>query len=239
LVDLGYTAADHDFRESDDYAGAKYALTLRWLGPARGRKLLNIGCGSGHFNALAHAAGFSVESCEPDPDAYAHALEAAPAGVVVHNKGLFDVPFTGTADVVVMHDVLEHIEDEAGAVSALHGFVAPAGTLIVSVPALQALFGLHDEQLGHFRRYSRKTLKQALGAQFEVRKLRYFGFSLLPVTFWFSRWRRQPYPTSAVAGPSMVGRLFRALCSLESRVAAPLGTSLVCEAAPKTRSGER
>ena len=48
-----YTADDHAFRESDEYARAKYDMTLRWLGPAAGRTLLNVGCGNGLFNELA------------------------------------------------------------------------------------------------------------------------------------------------------------------------------------------
>ena len=78
MVDVEYTTDDHEFRESDDYARAKYAITLRWLGPARHRRLLNIGCGGGLFNRLAHDAGFAVEACEPDPVAHRIALATAP-----------------------------------------------------------------------------------------------------------------------------------------------------------------
>ena len=230
MVDLAYTAHDHEFRENDDYARAKYDITLRWLGPARGRTLLNIGCGAGLFNTLAHDAGFSVEACEPDPVAHCRASAAAPNGVVVHLGGLFDAPLTPGADVVVVHDVLEHIDDEAAAVTELHRLIGAEGTMVMSVPALQSLYGLHDERLGHHRRYTRRSLRSALDGQFVVRRMRYFGMSLIPVTLWFSRWRRRPYPTAAATGPSLVGRAFALLCRGESFVPTPLGTSLVCEA---------
>jgi SAM-dependent methyltransferase len=232
VVDASYTTDDHEFRENDDYAGAKYDITLRWLGPARGRTLLNVGCGAGLFNELAHAGGFLVEACEPDPIAYAHAVSAAPAGVAVHNAGLFDAPLS-PADVVVMHDVLEHIDDDADAVAQIGRLVRPGGTAIISVPALQALFGLHDERLGHYRRYNRRSLRRVLDTRFEVQRLRYFGVSLIPVTLWFSRWRRQPYPTATATGPSLVGRVFRRLCRIESRLPAPIGTSLICQVSPR------
>jgi len=230
MVDLAYTANDHEFRENDDYAHGKYDITLRWLGPARGRTLLNIGCGAGLFNVLAHEAGFLVEACEPDPVAHGRALAAAPDGVTVHLGGLFDAPLTPGADVVVMHDVLEHIDDEASAVTALHRLVGADGTVVVSVPALQSLYGLHDERLGHHRRYTRRSLRSALDGQFAVRRMRYYGMSLIPVTLWFSRWRRRPYPTATATGPSLVGRAFSLLCRGESFVPTPVGTSLVCEA---------
>jgi len=230
VVDLAYTASDHQFRENDYYARAKYDITLRWLGPARGRTLLNIGCGAGLFNLLAHDAGFSVVACEPDPVAHGRALAAAPDGVVVHLGGLFDAPLTQSADVVVMHDVLEHIDDEAAAVSELWRLVDADGTMVLSVPALQSLYGLHDERLGHHRRYTRRSLRSTLDDRFVVRRMRYFGLSLIPVTLWFSRWRRQPYPTATATGASLVGRAFALLCRGESFVPTPLGTSLVCQA---------
>ena len=230
MVDLAYTAADHEFRENDEYARAKYDITLRWLGPARGRTLLNIGCGAGLFNVLAHEAGFSVEACEPDPVAHRRALAAAPDGVVVHLGGLFDAPMTPGADVVVLHDVLEHVDDEATAITELARLVGVDGTVVISVPALQTLYGLHDERLGHHRRYTRRSLQAVLDGRFEVRRMRYFGMSLIPVTLWFSRWRRRPYPTGPAAGRSLMGRGFALLCKCESFVPTPLGTSLVCQA---------
>ncbi len=230
MVDLAYTADDHAFRESDDYAQAKYNITLRWLGPARGRRLLNIGCGAGLFNELAYRAGFVVEACEPDSAAYARAVAAAPRDVVVHLGGLFDAPMSPGADVVVMHDVLEHIEDEAVAVSELRRLVRTGGTVVLSVPALTWLFGAHDERLGHCRRYTRKSLRSVLEGEFQLRRMRYFGFTLIPVTLWFSRWRRRPYPTATAAGGSFIGRAFSFLCRIETSVPAPIGTALLCEA---------
>ena len=62
---------------------AKYDITLRWLGPPEGRRLLNIGCGTGLFNGIAANAGFHVEACEPDPMAYKVARAEAAPGVTV------------------------------------------------------------------------------------------------------------------------------------------------------------
>jgi 2-polyprenyl-3-methyl-5-hydroxy-6-metoxy-1,4-benzoquinol methylase len=227
VVDADYTAQDHSFRENDHYAGAKYDITLRWLGPGRGRRLANIGCGAGLFNRMAADAGFTVEACEPDPAAYELAAESAPDGVVVHCAGLFDAPIAAGADVVVMHDVLEHIEDEAGAVARLAELVAANGALVISVPALQQLFGLHDEMLGHYRRYTRGQLKAALEPAFTIDRTRYFGFTFIPVTAYFSRWKRKPYPTGPAGQESFVGKAFAAACRVEARVPTPVGTSVL------------
>jgi SAM-dependent methyltransferase len=229
MTDAGYTRADHLARESDKYARAKYEITLRWLGPARGRRLLNIGCGNGLFNTMAHEAGFRVEACEPDQIALADARRSAPAGVVVHSGGVFDAPFERGADVVVMHDVLEHIEDHVGAVHRVAELLRSDGRAVLSVPAMPWLFGLHDELLGHHRRYSKSSLRSVLGVAFRVRRMRYFGMSFIPITFVYSKWRRRPYPRPSDSGPSLVDRMFGLVCTTESHVPMPIGTSVICE----------
>ena len=233
MIDADYTAGDHELRDNDAYANAKYALTLRWLGEPGSppRRLLNVGCGAGLFNQLAVEAGFVVEACEPDPDAHAAAVARGPVSVPIHLGGLFDAPLA-PADIVVMHDVLEHIEDDHAAADRLAELVSPGGVAIVSVPALQKLFGLHDELLGHYRRYDRSSLRQVTEPRFAVARMRYFGFTLIPVTLLLSRVLRRPYPAEAAGSPTLFGKTFAALCRAESRVPTPLGTSLICELRP-------
>lgn len=229
-----YAAADHSLRDSDAYAQAKYRLTLRWLaGLPRGLRLANIGCGGGHFNTMAVEAGFQVTGYEPDPQAYALALRAPRAGeCTVVNAGLEAIDGTGVADVIVMHDVLEHIADEEGAVRHLRRLVAADGRVVLSVPSMPSLFGYHDEMLGHERRYTRRTLRRALEPCFRIERLRAYGFALIPVTAYYSRWRRKPYPVAEGTGDGVVGRAMRAVCAIEGRVPSPIGTSLICAARP-------
>jgi 2-polyprenyl-3-methyl-5-hydroxy-6-metoxy-1,4-benzoquinol methylase len=237
-VTADYTTVDHQLRESDAYAQAKYGITLRWLRDHRhGARLYNIGCGGGLFNRMAVEAGFRVEGFEPDAVAYELARRECPARMcAVHPFGLDEIGGDALADVIVMHDVLEHIGDDKGAVARLRELIVDDGRLILSVPALPALFGFHDEQLGHHRRYTRRSLRSILSPAFDVRQIRYFGLGFVPVTAYYSRVRRRPYPMPAESGA--VSRAFRALCALEGRVPVPLGTSLVCLARPR-QMGER
>jgi len=74
----------------------------------------------------------------------------------------------GAYDLVLMLDVLEHVEDDATALhEAASTFLKPGGTLLLSVPAGQILFSRHDEMLGHKRRYSPARLR-ALAAQADL-----------------------------------------------------------------------
>ncbi len=231
--DDAYTEADHAFRDNDAYAKAKYAITLAWLNEEQGRLgrvMYHIGCGVGVFNQMAVDAGFSVVAYEPDPPPFRIAMANRPTGKCeVINGSLLDITEEAVADVIVVHDVLEHIEDDSAAVLRLSRILKPDGTMVLSVPALQSLFGYHDEQLGHFRRYSRRSLRAVLGPIFRVERLRYFGMSLIPVAAWYSKYRRVEYPTATAGRPSLTSRAFASLCRAEARVPLPIGTSLVCQ----------
>jgi SAM-dependent methyltransferase len=234
--DLQYKTRDHAVRSKDRYAWTKYEMTARWLeGHARpGMVLYNVGCGSGEFNHVATAAGLKVIACEPERVAFESANRSRPpAGCEVRHCGLFELNSGGEpADIIVMHDVLEHIEDEAAAARHLRTLVKPGGRLIISVPALQSLFGHHDVLLGHHRRYTKGSLARVLEPQFRIRRIRYFGFTFIPLALWFSKWRKKPYPVESSAG-GIKGRLLAALCAVESRVPFPLGTSVIAELEPR------
>lgn len=230
-ADRDYTQIDHEARKDDAYARAKYDITLRWLGAGRGRSLYHIGCGSGVFNTMAVDAGFVVTAFEPDPAAAQLAIDDVPTrNCTITAAGLEDIEGEGVADVVVMHDVLEHIQDEGSAVRHLHRLCRPDAVLVVSVPALPVLFGYHDEQLGHFRRYTRRSVSAAVDGSFDVVRLRYFGLSFIPLAFMFSRVWRRPYPVAAgAAQPGLVSRAANTACAAEARLPVPIGTSIICE----------
>ena len=69
-----------------------------------------------------------------------------------------------SVDTVVCLNVLEHVEDDLGALRNIHGALEPGGRAIILVPFGQELFGALDVVLGHFRRYSREQLRGKLEA---------------------------------------------------------------------------
>jgi SAM-dependent methyltransferase len=74
--------------------------------------------------------------------------------------------------------VIEHLDDDRAAVAQLGTLVRPGGALILSVPALPALFTEFDAIQGHRRRH----LPETLGAAFADPGL------LLDRFFWWGRW---------------------------------------------------
>ncbi len=238
-VNAAYTLDDHSLREFDRYALAKYRITMRWLGSRLrpGATVYNIGLGSGYFNHLVVRSGARVVGCEPDAQAFAAANASKPA----ENCELVRADLQtfardrAPADIVVMHDVLEHIEDDAAAARDLAQLVSNTGSIVLSVPALPALFGKHDVELGHFRRYTKASLVAVLAPHFRIRRIQYFGMASIPIVLYFSVWRRSSYPRAA-ASDSMLARAYGLVCNLESYVPEPIGTSIVVHLEPLRRS---
>ena len=70
---------------------------------------------------------------------------------------------TGQFDLVLLLDVLEHVPDDVGFLrSIVEGNLAPGGRALVSVPAWPVLFGAHDRNLRHLRRYTPRTAAELL-----------------------------------------------------------------------------
>lgn len=85
------------------------------------------------------------------------------------------------ADIILLLDVIEHIEDDVSFMKYLgaSGFINETTRVVITVPAYQSLFSNHDIYLKHFRRYNLSLLKQNQHkGGFNVIKNGYF-FSLL------------------------------------------------------------
>jgi hypothetical protein len=66
-------------------------------------------------------------------------------------------------DCLVMMDVLEHIEDDWAFFNMAVEKLGKNGILVITVPAYQFLFSIHDVRSSHFRRYNKRTLIKLIG----------------------------------------------------------------------------
>lgn len=86
-----------------------------------------------------------------------------------------------SVDVLVMLNVLEHIEDDLSALKKAFRLIKPGGSLVIEVPAGPNLYDEYDSELHHFRRYSASQLKRKLHeAGFFIVRQSHLGFSLYP-----------------------------------------------------------
>jgi SAM-dependent methyltransferase len=67
-----------------------------------------------------------------------------------------------TFDALGLFDCIEHISDDVQALEHLRGLIKPGGRIFITVPALDSLWSKMDDFYGHFRRYSKDSLKKAL-----------------------------------------------------------------------------
>jgi SAM-dependent methyltransferase len=101
----------------------------------------------------------------------------------------------GCASVVTALDVLEHLDDDAKALSELVRLTRPGGLVVITVPALMQLWSDWDVALHHRRRYHRAGLRELIG-RFDVEVLRcaYFNAAALPLIWLVRSWRKLAPP---------------------------------------------
>lgn len=90
----------------------------------------------------------------------------------------------GTFDNVYALNVVEHIEEDALAIQNCRKLMKPDGVLIILVPAYPALYNQMDKELGHYRRYTQKTLKHLIAGQ-DFKLLTSFYFNLAGIPGWY------------------------------------------------------
>lgn len=152
---------------------------------------------------------------EPDPIAYSIAAEQNHENLELVCGDLFAILSNTHTNIVVLHNVLEHINAENAAIERIFELLTNDGILIISVPALDRLFGFHDEQLGCFRRYSKTSLHRALRNRFDVEKIRYLGFFAIPGVFNFSRLRCRGCPDASLESSSVLSSFFGKVMTIE------------------------
>jgi SAM-dependent methyltransferase len=142
--------------------------------------ILELGCGTGgNFPMLARRGRLYAM----DTDAAALGF-AASRGLAKLARGSLpqSFPFApGRFDLVVMTDVLEHLDDERGSLCAVRSSLKPGGRLLLTVPALSWLWSQHDVTHHHRRRYRAIELRCLLGdCGFAIDYLSYCNFVLFP-----------------------------------------------------------
>lgn len=148
-------------------------------------------------------------------------------------------------DVLVLFDVLEHVEGTRAFLRSVVRHLRPGGHLLVNVPALPWLFADYDRAAGHLRRYDARTLRAEFDAvDAEVLDLRFWGLSLVPLLLARRLFVRRGGSSTIRTGfrpPGKVAHgLLKALMRCETPLLRrpPLGTSLLL-CAERLPPGER
>jgi SAM-dependent methyltransferase len=159
-------------RNNSQYVGDElelFAHAINWrsywtskiVNHLRGR-VLEVGAGIGTNTKNLYHLSDNWTALEPDASQSAvisnwlHASNTLSANVLIGTLSTLDDD--KMYDAILYIDVLEHIEfDRQEVINAYH-HLAPGGVIIILSPAHDFLYSLFDKSIGHYRRYSRKTL---------------------------------------------------------------------------------
>jgi SAM-dependent methyltransferase len=103
-------------------------------------------------------------------------------------------------DLIVLFDVIEHIDDEDAFLKAVQFHLTPNGRILVNVPALQSLYSDYDVVVGHVRRYSLSSLARLAERNgMRVKNSTYWGFALLPLLAIRKLWMKMQSRKSVIS----------------------------------------
>lgn len=153
---------------------------LRQLRDMHPCDVIEIGCGAGMLLQELSMRGFHCEALETSPQARELIDRLTKKGghaISVHDTP--EVSWAGRFPLVMAFEVLEHIKDDVEAMKQWASWLAPRGTLLMSVPAHPRLWSAADEWAGHYRRYRKSDLIRVVtAAGLEIEHIECFGFPL-------------------------------------------------------------
>lgn len=196
-------------------------------------KILDVGCGTGGNFKLLSEFG-EITGVEPDNFAYEQAKLKMLAKTLINTDFIVSKELENQKfDLIVLTDVLEHIEKDELALSKIRNLLTSNGLLLITVPANMSLWSKHDTTHHHYRRYSFSELKsKLLGANFEINFLSYFNFYLFPLVFLGRKLKLNENKDDVDITNGITNRLFKFIFSLErytisKKLRFPIGVSLI------------
>jgi hypothetical protein len=172
-----------------EYAGTEldlFALAKNWkrywsahVRPYLKGDVLEVGAGMGANTPLLLGPSVETWTClEPDQN-LAERLRMSLDGKSdlsrhrVIQGTINDLSCPSTFDSILYIDVLEHIENDVQELRTAWTRLKTGGRLVVLAPAHQALYTPFDEAIGHYRRYSKGSLRSTAPCDGELKTLLY------------------------------------------------------------------
>jgi SAM-dependent methyltransferase len=119
---------------------------IQHYAPLDGKRILDVGCGLGMYVRKMRRFSDDVHGVDIDPERVAKAsqdlpnIQVAPAEKLPYADGFFDV--------ILSHEVIEHVGDDAQAIREAYRCLKPGGRLVVFAPNRLYPFETHGVYLG-------------------------------------------------------------------------------------------
>ncbi|MBS0001194.1 MAG: class I SAM-dependent methyltransferase [Cyclobacteriaceae bacterium] len=199
-------------------------------------KILEIGSGIGNISAFFLEAGHPIvlsdirknyiEHLERQFSDHSNLLGIVQMDLVDPDFMNKNVSMLGTFDTLFALNVVEHIQDDHLAIQNACALLRKGGTLIILVPAFNFLYNQFDRSLGHYRRYTRKSLK-ALLVRNNLKTLHSRYFNLAGTFGWFVSGKLQKNNTIPGRQMKLYNRLVPAFKMLDKLVLNNAGLSVI------------
>jgi hypothetical protein len=178
------------------YYRSKAAALRRAVGRLAPKRLLDVGAGSGFFSRHLLAETGAQSALCVDIGYPADRDDSVAGKPVLYRRD------TGPTDcdLVLMMDVLEHVDDDCGLVRLYADKVPSGAHFLVTVPAFQFLWSGHDIFLEHRRRYRLPEIEKTMrDAGLEVVHGAYYFGAIFPLAAAIRLLtRRSPEPKSSL-----------------------------------------
>ena len=193
------------------------------------RNVAEIGCGHGLLQkGIEETYGIGVAGFELNSVALEKNVSTSP--LFFYNIHHRNPEFRSRFDLLLLFDVLEHIEDESGFLQSVRFHLADRGTLVINVPAHPWLYSDYDRAAGHVCRYSLPHLVQvAVRSGLKVRAASYWGLPLVPLLLLRKGMRMEHGNGKAGfdAGSPLMNRILHSWACCEPLPQKFLGTSVM------------
>ena len=121
-------------------------------------RVLDVGCGRGIVTAYLRSRGIDCWGCDLG---VAPPVDSATASFLMPGANAADLPepFRLSVSMILLLDVLEHLEDPTELIRSLYHAFPNVDTILFTVPARQELFSNYDVRNRHFRRYDASNIQ--------------------------------------------------------------------------------
>lgn len=237
---LSYEGCD---LEAMSNAPRYYRWVISVIKPYFGDHIVEVGAGAGSFSRQLLATNPKQATfIEPTKNMYALLKKTIAESKLKNTKTALHRAYLGDIekklaaskpDTFIYINVFEHIEDDLKELKTIKKLLPKGGHVIIFVPALKGLYSEFDESIGHYRRYSKKSVSElANKAGLEIVKTRYMDMpGILPWYASFKLMKRKKLM------PNMIG-YYDSFCvpvirGAETIIPAPIGKNVLLIARKK------